>query len=219
MTVLRVLLADDHVVVRDGLSLLLATQPNIEVVGKATDGRQAVALARELQPDVAVLDISMPLLDGLEAAALIRTASPNTQVLILTMHETENYFFRALEAGASGYLTKKAASEELVQAIEAVARGEAYFHSALTRKLLDGYLQANKATAPLGPPGYAELSDREKEIMFLLVHGQTNQEIAEKLVISPGTVQAHRTHILQKLELTTTIDLVRYAIRNGLIDA
>ncbi|MCX6048968.1 MAG: response regulator transcription factor [Chloroflexi bacterium] len=218
MTTIRVLLADDHAVIRDALSLLLNTQADITIVGKAEDGRQAVALARELRPDVAVLDISMPHIDGLQAAQLIRTEAPYTQVLILTMHENDAYFFRALEAGAAGYVFKKAASEELLQAIRSVAQGNAYFPPSMARKLLEGYLNGTKGSVIAGPPGYDTLSDREKEIMFLLIQGQTNQVIAEKLVITPSTVQAHRTHIMQKLNLETTIDLVRYAIRFGLIE-
>ncbi len=218
MPSIRVLLADDHTVIRDALSLLLNTQTDIEIVGQAEDGRQAVALARELHPDVAVLDISMPHIDGLQAVQLIRTESPQTQALILTMHDSDAHFFRALEAGAAGYVFKKAASEELLQAIRQIAKGNAYFPPAMARKLLDGYLSGARGAPVAGPPGYATLSDREKEIMFMLLQGQTNQTIAENLIITPSTVQAHRTHIMQKLNLETTIDLVRYAIRHGLIE-
>ncbi len=218
MTSIKVLLADDHAVVRDGLSLLLSTQSDINVVGEAENGRQAVALARQHKPDVAVLDISMPDLDGLEAAKLIRLESPDTNVLILTMHEGDTYFFRALNAGAAGYVVKKAASDELLSAVRAVAKGEAYFPPSMARKLLEGYLKQSDAVVPSGPPGYDELTEREKEIMFMLIHGYVNQEIADKLVISPSTVQSHRTHILQKLGLNTVVDLVRYAIRHGLIE-
>jgi DNA-binding NarL/FixJ family response regulator len=218
MTPIRVLLAEDHNVVRDGLRLLLDIQPDITVTAEATTGREAVILARQDCPDVVVLDISMPDLDGIQAASLIRVECPQAQVLILTMHESDTYFFRALQAGAAGYVLKKAASEDLINAVRAVARGEAFFYPALARKLLNNYLEHTGSTPPVGPPGYEELSDREREIMFLLVRGLSNQEIAEKLVISPSTVQTHRTHILQKLELETTIDLVRYAIRHGLIE-
>jgi two-component system response regulator NreC len=160
----------------------------------------------------------MPDLDGIQAASLIRVECPKTQILILTMHESDAYFFRALEAGAAGYILKKAASEELINAVRAVAKGEAFFYPPLARKLLDNYLEHRGSPTPVGPPGYEELSDREREIMFLIVRGLSNQEVAEKLVISPSTVQTHRTHILQKLDLETTIDLVRYAIRHGLIE-
>jgi two-component system response regulator NreC len=218
ITPIRVLLAEDHNVVRDGLRLLLDAQPDIKVTAEATTGREAVVLARQDCPDVVVLDISMPDLDGIQAASLIRVECPRAQVLILTMHESNEYFFRALEAGAAGYLLKKAASEDLIKAVRVVARGEAFFYPSLARKLLDNYLENIGGTPPAGPPGYEELSDREREIMFLLVRGLSNQEIAEKLVISPSTVQTHRTHILQKLGLETMVDLVRYAIRHGLIE-
>jgi DNA-binding NarL/FixJ family response regulator len=219
MNPIRVLLAEDHNVVREGLRLLLNAQPDIRVIGEATNGRQAVALARENCPDVAVLDISMPDLDGLQAAGLIRAGCPQTQVLILTMHESDAYFFRAVAAGAAGYLLKKAASEELISAVRAVAQGEAFFYPSMARKLLEGYLKRDRFTPPAGSCGYDELSDREREVMFLLVRGLSNQEIAEKLVVSASTVQTHRAHILRKLGLETTIDLVRYAIRHGLIEA
>ena len=218
MSPIRVLLAEDHNVVREGLRLLLTAQPDIEVVSEATTGREAVVLARDDCVDVVVLDISMPDLDGLQAASRIRAECPETQILILTMHESDAYFFRALEVGAAGYVLKKAASEDLIKAVRAVARGEAFFYPSLARKLLDNYLEHTGHEALPGPPGYDELSEREREIMFLLVRGLSNQEIAEKLVISPSTVQTHRTHILQKLGLETTIDLVRYAIRHGLIE-
>jgi DNA-binding NarL/FixJ family response regulator len=218
MNPIRVLLAEDHNVVREGLRLLLDAQPDIEIVGEATTGREAVVLARSGCADVAVLDISMPDLDGVQAASMIRAECPQTQVLILTMHESDAYFFHALEAGAAGYVLKKAAGEDLINAVRAVARGEAFFYPSLARKLLDSYLGDAKSKTSVGPPGYEELSDREREIMFLIVRGLSNQEIAEKLVISPSTVQTHRTHILQKLDLETTVDLVRYAIRHGLIE-
>ncbi len=218
MSLIHVLLAEDHNVVREGLRLLLSAQADIEVIGEATTGREAVALARERCPDVAVLDITMPDLDGVQATNLIRVECPQTQVLILTMHESDAYFFRALEAGAAGYVLKKAASEDLINAVRSVARGEAFFYPSLARKLLDNYLVHAQSKPPSGPPGYEELSDREREIMFLIVRGLSNQEIADKLVISPSTVQTHRTHILQKLNLESSIDLVRYAIRHGLIE-
>ena len=218
MSPIRVLLAEDHNVVRTGLRLLLNAQPDIEVVGEAMDGRQAVTLARATCADVAVLDISMPELDGLQAASLIRAECPQIQILILTMHESDAYFFRAVEAGAAGYLLKKVASEDLITAVRAVARGEAFFYPTLARKLLDRYMKRDLSATTSSQSSYGELSDREREIMFLLVHGLSNQDIAEKLVISSSTVQTHRTHILHKLGLENTVDLVRYAIRHGIIE-
>jgi len=219
MNPIRVLLAEDHNIVREGLRLLLNAQPDIRVIGEAPNGSQAVALARESCPDVAVLDISMPDLDGLQAASLIRAECPRTQVLILTMHESDAYFFRAVEAGAAGYLLKKAAGEDLISAVRAVAQGEAFFYPSMARKLLEGYLKHDRSALPAGASDYDELSDREREVMFLLVRGLSNQEIAEKLVVGASTVQTHRGHILRKLGLETTIDLVRYAIRHGFIEA
>jgi NarL family two-component system response regulator LiaR len=219
MKTIRVLLAEDHNVVREGLCLLLRAQPDIEVVCQATNGVEAVTAARETCPDVAVLDIAMPQLDGIEAATRIRTECPNTRILMLSMHESDAYFFRAVNAGASGYILKKAASEELIDAVRAVAGGDAYFYAPMARKLLDGYLGHIKPEAVTGPPGYDELSEREREIMLLLVGGLSNQAIADQLVISASTVQSHRASILQKLGLDNTIDLVRYAIRHGIIEA
>ena len=219
MSPIRVLLAEDHTVVREGLRLVLNAQPDIQVVGEATTGRQAALLARELCADVAVLDISMPDLDGLQAVGLIQAECPETRSLILTMHASDAYFFHAIEAGASGYLLKKAAGEDLVDAVRAVARGEAYFYPSVARKLLDGYLRHGTPGALPGLTDYRELSDREREVMFLLVQGLSNQAIAERLVISPSTVQTHRARILEKLELESTIELVRYAIRHGIIEA
>lgn len=150
---------------------------------------------------------------------MIRTESPRTQVLILSMHQSDIYFFRALEAGAAGYVVKKAAGDELLSAVRAAARGEAYFHPSVARKLLSIYRQhqAGESASPQAP-GYQKLTAREKEVMWLLINGHVNHEIAEKLFISPSTVQAHRTHILEKLEVDSVIDLVRYAIRHGLIE-
>lgn len=218
MKPIRVLLVEDHLVVREGLHYMLSAQPDIKVVGEAATGRQAVTLAREHHPDVIVLDISMPDMDGLEAAGLIRLESPQSQILILTMHESDTYFFKAIEIGVAGYLPKKAASEDLLQAVRAVAQGDAFFYPSLARKLLEGYRQHSPSDSLPGPPGYQNLSEREKEVMFLLIQGFSNQQIAEKLVVSPSTAQTHRTHILQKLNLENTIDLVRYAIRHGLIE-
>ena len=218
MTPVRVLLAEDHSVVREGLRLLLDMQPDICVVGEAVTGQEAVVLAQQLLPDVAVMDIAMPDLDGIQATERIRQLSPETRVLILTMHASDAYFFRAVEAGASGYILKRAASEELIHAVRAVARGEAFFYPEVARKLLNGYLARTRAGQPVGPPGYQELSEQERKVMFLIVQGRSTGQVAEELVISVSTVQTHRTHILEKLGLGSTIDLVRYAIRHGLIE-
>jgi two-component system, NarL family, response regulator NreC len=218
MMPIQVLLVEDHSVVREGLRLLLSAQPDLHVAGEAANGQQAIALVRASCPDVVVLDISMPDMDGLQAAGVIRSACPRTRILVLTMHESDSYFFRAVEAGASGYLLKKGAGEELIAAVRAVARGEAYFHPSMALKLLEGYLRHDPPGSASAPSGLLELTDREREVMYLLVNGLSNQEISEQLVVSPSTVQSHRAHIFQKLGVETTVDLVRYAIRHGLIE-
>ena len=217
MALIHVLLAEDHHVVRAGLRLLLESQPDMEVVAEAASGSEAVALARQLRPDVVVMDITMPDMDGLTATRVIRTDVPDTQVLILSMHASDVYFFQALDAGAAGYVVKKAASDELLDAVRIVASGDAYFHPSVARKLLRLY-RRRSATASTEPPGYASLTSREKEVMMLLIQGYTNQEVANRLSISPSTVQAHRTRVLEKLNLRSVVDLVRYAIRHGLME-
>ncbi len=216
MSPIRVLLAEDHTIVREGLRLLLESQPDIEVVAEAGSGREAVHLAQEHRPDVVIIDLRMPEMNGLEATRLIRELVPETQVLVLTMYESDEYFFQAIEAGAAGYVLKKAATEELVQAVRAVAQGEAFLHPSMARRLLEEYWQRKQPAASVS--GLAALSDREREVFMLLAQGLTNQQIAEKLVISPSTVQTHRAHIMEKLGLQTIADLIRYAIRCGLIE-
>ncbi len=217
MIPIRVLLAEDHHLVRDGLRLLMEGQPDMEVVAEAASGSQAVALARQLRPDVVVMDITMPDMDGLAATRVIRSDVPEAQVLILSMHASDVYFFQALDAGAAGYVVKKAASDELLDAVRVVANGDAYFHPSVARKLLQIYRHRASADSP-EPPGYASLTAREREVMMLLIQGYTNQEVAERLAISPSTVQAHRTRVLEKLNLRSVVDLVRYAIRHGLME-
>jgi two-component system, NarL family, response regulator NreC len=211
----RVLLAEDHVIVRDGLRLLFQSEPDFSVVAEAGNGRDAVARARETHPDLAILDISMPDMSGLEATPLIKAESPATQVLILTMHDSDEYFFRALEAGASGYVLKKAATQDLIAAARAVAHGEAYLYPSLAKKLIGDYVRRTHAGAE--PSGHERLSDREREVLLLIGDGLSNSKIAERLMVSASTVQTHRAHILDKLELQTTADLIRYAIQHGLV--
>jgi len=216
MTTIRVLLVEDHTIVREGLRLLLDRQPDIAVVAEAATGRQAVLATREEKPDVVIMDISMPDMDGLEATRLIRTEHPDVEVLILTMHETDEFFYQALESGVAGYIVKKAAMDDLVSGVRAVARGDAVLYPSVAKKLIRNYLTQTGTSAEA--EGYQSLSEREREVFFLLVQGLTNQQIAEKLVISPSTVQTHRSRIMQKLSLGVRADLVRYAIRHGLIE-
>ena len=215
MNPIRVLLAEDHVIVRDGLRMLLQSVPDFTVVAEAGNGREAVARAIELRPDLAVLDISMPELSGLEATRLIKAESPQTHVLILTMHESDEFFFRALEAGASGYVLKKAATQDLLAAARAGARGEAFLYPSVAKKLITDYLQRMQSGTE--PVGYAGLSEREHEILRLIAEGLSNQHIAERLSVTTSTVQTHRAHILEKLGLQTTAALIKYAVQHGLV--
>lgn len=224
----RVLLADDHDILRQGLKLLLSLQPEeIEVIGEARTGREAVELARTLQPDVVVMDITMPGMDGLEACRIIHQEQPATQVLMLTMHESEEYFLQALRAGAAGYLVKKAAPTELRMAISSVAQGGAFLYPGLAKALIRGYIERSPGVPP-GPSDTREtardnaallrlLTPREMEVLKLVAEGYTNQEIADQLVVSIKTVQAHRAKVMEKLGLQNITHLVRFAVRAGLI--
>lgn len=222
---IRVLLADDHDILRQGLKMLLGLQADVEVVGEARTGREAVALAHELEPDVVVLDITMPDIDGLEACRRIRQEAPASQVLMLTMHESEEYFLQALRQGAAGYLVKRAAPAELHMAIQAVARGDAFLYPGLAKALVRTFVAQSEQ--PAEPPAPAKehepgqelrlLSPREMEVLKLVAEGYTNQEIADRLVISIKTVQAHRANVMEKLGLHNITQLVRFAISAGLI--
>jgi len=213
---IRVLVADDHTIVREGVSLLLQTKPDIEVLGEAKNGREAVDKTLQLQPDVVLMDMAMPELNGLEATKQIITARPSTRVLVLTVHESDEYFYQALQAGASGYVLKGATSTELIAAVRAVHSGGIYLHPAVARKLVSDYIQSVSSE---GTPRdrYDGLTPREKEVLILIADGTTNQEIARKLVLSPSTVQTHRSNIMEKLNLHNRAELIKYAIRHGLI--
>ncbi len=213
---IRVLLADDHAIVRQGVKMILMAEPDIEVVGEAEDGTQAVEMAKRLKPDVAVLDISMPKINGIEATRQIRAALPNTHTLTLTMHSDDTYVFQLLKAGASGYVLKNAAATDLVQAIRAVRRGEAFLYPSVAKAVVADYLK--RLEVGEGREMYDGLTEREKEILTFVAEGATNQEIAQKLYISVKTVQTHRAHIMEKLNLHDRTMLVRYAIRKGLIE-
>ena len=228
---IRVLLADDHDILRQGLKLLLGLQPEIEIVGEARTGLEAVEMAHKLKPDVVVMDITMAGMDGLEACQRIRSQIPETQVLMLTMHESEEYFLQALRMGAAGYLIKKVAPTELHMAIRAVARGGAFLYSGLAKALIRAYVADSPAIAEksLRSQERAEaanlaqelrvLTPREVEVLTLVAEGRTNQEIANQLVLSVKTVQAHRANVMEKLGLHDVTHLVRFAIRHGLISS
>lgn len=213
---IRVLLADDHAIVREGVKMLLTAEPDIEVVGEAGDGVEVVELARRLKPDVVVMDISMPRLNGVEAARQIKEALPQIRTLALTMHTDDTYVFQLLKAGASGYVLKRAAATDLVQAVRAASRGEAFLYPSVDKAVVQDYLR--RLEAGEGRESYDGLTEREKEILTLVAEGASNQKIAQSLFISVKTVQTHRGHILDKLGLHDRTQLVRYAIRKGLID-
>ncbi|MBI4671995.1 MAG: response regulator transcription factor [Chloroflexi bacterium] len=213
---IRVLVADDHTIVREGVRLLLEAQPDIEVVGEAADGQEALVLVRQLRPDLVVMDLQMPILNGLEATRAIKHEFPQTQILALTMYESDEYFFQVLAAGASGYVLKKAASADLIAAIRAAHQGDVFLYPSVARRLVFDYLARVKSGEEQS--SYDGLTAREREVLKLIAEGYTNQAIAEKLVISPSTVQTHRTRIMQRLNLHSRAELIQYARRKGLLD-
>jgi len=218
---IRVLLADDHDILRQGLKMLLSLQQEMQVVGEARTGWEAVEMAQELQPDVVVMDITMPEMDGLEACRIIHNQQPATQVLFLTMHESEEYFLQSLRMGAAGYLVKKAAPTELQTAISEVARGGAFLYPGLAKELIRAYVEDAAPASPAQASNLAQelqvLTQRELEVLRLVAEGRTNQEIADQLVLSIKTVQAHRANVMEKLGLRDITKLVRFAVRHGLI--
>ena len=215
MSKIRILLADDHELVRKGLRLLLERQPNLEVVGEAAEGREAVRLAEELAPDLIIMDIAMPQLNGLDAAAQIVRRNARTGIIILSVHSDEGYLARALNAGAKGYLLKDSAEVDLLRAVETVAQGRPFFSPAITATLLEDYMRQLQQRGL--EDSYELLTDREREILQLLAEGKSNKDVAALLKLSPYTVETHRTHIMQKLNLHNTAEIVLYAVRKKII--
>jgi two-component system response regulator NreC len=212
---LRILLADDHTVMRAGLRTLLERQPNLEVVGETENGRQTVELSASLKPDVLVMDVGMPILNGIEATKQIVDQCSTTSVVILSMHSDEAYVMRALKAGARAYLLKDSAAADLIGAIEAVSQGKSFFSPKVSRILAEDYVRVMKQRGAVD--SYDLLTNREREILQLLTEGKTNKAIATVLNISLYTVETHRSHILQKLNLHNSAELVLYAVRKGII--
>jgi two-component system response regulator NreC len=210
---IQVLLADDHAVMRAGLRLLIDNQSDMHVVGEAGDGLQAIDQAAALQPDVILLDLTMPRLDGLASLKQLRERAPHSRVLILTMHADEHHLREALSRGAAGYVVKQAADQEVLSAIRAVMRGEVYIHPSLTKSLLGELIDQARGNTPVGS-GLA-LSERETEVIKAVARGHTNQEIAEKLALSVKTVETYRTRAMEKLGLSSRAALVRYAMEQG----
>jgi two-component system response regulator NreC len=216
MAKIRLLVADDHPVVRAGLRMLLAAQPDMEVVGEAVDGKTAVARALELEPDVVVMDLAMGGMDGLAATREIVNRLPHTKIVVLTMHDNEEYLRQALDAGATGYVLKEAVDTEIAVAIRVVQRGEVFLYPSFTRVLLGDLIQAEEADDRFEQNGYELLSEREKEVLRLVALGDTNREIAERLFLSVRTVETYRARLMEKLNLKSRGELVRYALRKGL---
>ena len=214
MSKIRVLLADDHAVLREGLRSLLNLQDDIEVVGEACDGQAALEMVRQLHPDVVVMDIAMPVMDGLEATRRLKQEHAETRVLILTQHDNREYVFSLLQAGAAGYVLKKSGGAEVAMAIRSVFREGAFLPPGIAREVMDRYIQRTPEET-----GRPRLTEREKEVLRLIAEGKSSKEIAEMLCLSVKTVMAHRTNIMEKLDIHSRTELVKYAIRQGLTSA
>jgi two-component system response regulator NreC len=213
---IRILLADDHTILRAGLKMMLNAQPDMEVIGEAQDGRQAINEALRHHPDVVLMDITMPDINGIDATRQIKRLLPDVKVLVLTMHENDEYVFQALRAGASGYIVKEAVDTELFTALHVVQTGQFYLSPTAQSIIVGDYLQRVRTGEE--KDSYSTLTEREREILKLVAEGFTNNQIAERLVISPKTVDTHRTHVMDKLNLHSRAELVKYAMRRGLLE-
>jgi two-component system response regulator NreC len=215
MQKIRVLVVDDHTIVRDGICALLGLAGDMEVVGEAANGREALEMVRKLVPDVVLMDISMPVMGGLEATRRIRKEFPKVKVLALTQYDDKAYVFPVIEAGASGFISKTAASSELASGIRSVHRGDSFLSPSVARFLVEDYQQL--ASMKGGQDPYEQLTDREREVLKLAAEGYTTQEIADMLVLSPKTVEGHKTNLMSKLDIHNRTELVKYALRKGII--
>ena len=215
MQKIRVLVVDDHTIVRDGICALLALAGDIEVVGEAINGNEALNKVRELSPDVVLMDIAMPIFGGLEATRRISKDFPRTKVIVLTQYDDKEYFFPVIESGASGFISKAAASSELTAGIRSVYRGDSYLSPSVTKLLVENY--QNTASKRANQDPYNQLTQREREVLKLLVEGHSTQEIARILVITPKTVEGHKTNLMAKLGVHNRVELVKYALRKGVI--
>ena len=215
MAKIRVLVTDDHAIVRDGICALLALTGDIEAVGVAANGKEALEMVKELTPDVVLMDIAMPIMGGVEATRRIRKEFPKVKVLALTQYDDKAYVFPVIEAGASGFISKTAASSELAAGIRSVHRGDSFLSPSVARFLVEDYQQVASMTESQDP--YKRLTNREREVLKLVAEGYTTQEIAAMLVLSPKTVERHRTNLMSKLDIHNRTELVKYALRKGII--
>jgi DNA-binding NarL/FixJ family response regulator len=215
MRKIRVLLADDHQLMRSGVRLMLEREPEVSVVGEANDGREAVALVKSLKPDVVVMDIGMPNLNGIEAARQMTEESPGLAIVMLSMHSDESYVLRALKAGARGYLLKDSAEADLMKAVHVVAGGKSFFSPAVSKILLDDYVRKLKRSGTDDP--YDLLTPREREVLQLIAEGKSNKDVANLLNLSVYTVESHRANLMEKLNLRGMAELILYAVRKGII--
>jgi DNA-binding NarL/FixJ family response regulator len=215
MAKIRVLVTDDHAIVRDGVCALLALTGDIEAVGEATNGREALEMVTRLSPDIVLMDMVMPLMDGLEATRRIHKEFPETKVIVLTQYEDREYVLPAIEAGASGFISKASASSELISAIRSVYHGDSFLSPSIARLLVEDYRQI--ARVEKSKDSSEQLTDREREILKLLAEGHSTPEIARMLVISPKTVERHKTNLMAKLDIHNRLDLFKYALRKGII--
>ncbi|MBN2124886.1 MAG: response regulator transcription factor [Deltaproteobacteria bacterium] len=212
----RILIAEDHTILREGLRALLSAQSDIRVIGEAEDGREAIRSAERLSPDLILMDLSMPRMNGLEAIREIKKGNPDTRIVVLTVHKTEEYILAALDAGADGYLPKDATHSELVMAVQSVLGGKRYLSPAISEKVIEGYLEGRKTTKTSS--SWDTLTQREREILKLIAEGKKNKEIADFLCISLKTVEKHRTNLMKKLDLHNVAALTAFAMEKGLIE-
>jgi DNA-binding NarL/FixJ family response regulator len=215
MQKIKVLVVDDHTIVRDGICALLGLAGDMEVVGEAANGREALEMVRKLMPDVVLMDMAMPVMGGLEATRRIHKEFPKVKVLALTQYDDKAYVFPVIEAGASGFISKTAASSELASGIRSVHRGDSFLSPSVARFLVEDYQQL--ASMKGGQDPYEQLTDREREVLKLAAEGYTTQEIADMLVLSPKTVEGHKTNLMSKLDIHNRTELVKYALRKGII--